>query len=55
MDSLTANTPSDHYRHTVETVLSDYADFLGNDDQVQVEGSVLDLWIWDTMESAHLP
>ena len=37
MDSLTANAEIDHYRHIVETVLSDYANFLGNDDQVQIE------------------
>ena len=37
MDSLIANTQTNHYRYIVETVLSDYANFLGNDDQVQIE------------------
>ncbi|MBW4631804.1 MAG: XisI protein [Iphinoe sp. HA4291-MV1] len=32
MDSLTTK-----YRDVVEKILKDYADFLGNDDQVQVE------------------
>lgn len=37
MDSLAADAQINHYRHIVETVLSDYANFLGNDDQVQIE------------------
>lgn len=37
MNSLESYTQIDRYRHIVETVLSDYANFLGNDDQVQVE------------------
>lgn len=32
MDSLTSQ-----YRNVVEKILNDYADFLGSDDQVQVE------------------
>lgn len=32
MDSL-----NNQYRNVVEKVLNDYADFLGNDNQVQVE------------------
>ena len=41
MDSLTADAQTSHYRPIVETVLGDYANFLGNDDQVQI-GLVFD-------------
>src|SRR6476646_6494832 len=37
MDSLKTLAQLSSYRNIIETVLNDYANFLGNDDQVQVE------------------
>jgi hypothetical protein len=37
MDSLTTHTQISHYRNTIESLLTDYANFLGSDDQVQIE------------------
>ncbi len=37
MDAVTANSPAVQYRPIIRQLLQDYAAFLGNDDQVQVE------------------